>query len=262
MGPTRSAPECPDPETIRSIIQESALRLQVRLDLVDVLMGWRPVARVLLQRGGAAELVARLSVAHNLEPVVDPSLVRQHRPNPGSPYVDRFDRLGPSDDFDVLVALFIARSRESAQGALEADHSADDVRLGLALGYPPCCVHFVERGGGVPTLAESLTLYGEGGFDPLIWPAASLNDAGLLPHFPCSLHCEPSRALATRRLEVLTRYGRQQDLDRMTRSAGAAYSVDEQGTVRMHLPSLGESPPPGSLRPRIELPRVAANRDA
>jgi hypothetical protein len=261
MGLDTSTSEYPGPEATRRIILESALRLQVRLDLVDVLMGWRPVARVLLQRDGAAELVARLSIASHLEPVVDPSLVRQKRPSPDSPYVDKLDLHGPSDEIDVLVALFIARHRNSALAALEADHSADDVRLGLALGYPPCCVRFVERRGGVPTLAESLTLYGEAGFDPLIWPAASLNDAGLLPHFPCSPHCQASRELASRRLQLLMRFGSREDLNRVKRSAEAGYSLDERGTVRMHVTAARESVPFGSLRPRVPLPQVATNRD-
>lgn len=241
-------------EECRTILAATSLRLQARFDILDVLMGWRPAARLLLSRGGLAEEAVRLSISYGLHVKVDPSLVRQSIPQSHSPYVDqlRFDSFSSNEE--LLVVLFIGRGPGEAETAFAADRAADDERLGRALGYPLCCVRSVVSRGFVPTLAESLSLYGTGGFDPLLWPALSVNDAGLIPHFPCNAACEPSKGLAMNRYTVLSRCGYRGDMLRVRRTAMSCFSVDEHGHVQMRLCSEIEMGNLGWVRPRSELP--------
>lgn len=248
--------------TVRILLGERTLRLQTRLDLLDILMDWRPAARLLLPRGGGAETAARICVAVGLVPIVDPSMVWQPRASASNPYVDQIVQPTGDDGAEALIALFVARTHDAARTALQADHSADDERLGMALGYPACCISFVKKRSGVPTLAESLHLYsGPGEFDPLIWPAAALNDAALLPHYPCGIECSASRALAARRLGELARLGPTEDRERVWTTARAAFGKDAAGRVTMRAGDRSVPEHGGWLTPRRPLPDVGMRHD-
>lgn len=253
-GPIPPTTVHPNPAGVRVLLGETVLHLQVRFDLLDVYLGWRPAARLLLVRGGRAESAATLCVALGLVPVVDPALVWQARPSPGSPYVDHLSEVAGGKDAEALVVLFVGRTGDAARAAMAADRSADDGQLGVALGYPPCCIRSVGRHRGVPTLVESLQLYASDGcFDPLLWPAAALNDAGLLPHYPCGVGCMASRQLASARLRELGRHGPPDDVARVHRTARAWFGLDDRGQVTMRHAVEAGFLPAGWVRPRSEL---------
>jgi hypothetical protein len=110
---------------------------------------------------------------------------------------------------DALPILYVGRDEHTCAAAELADLSEDHGSLGRLLGYPPCCVaaYGDARAGGAAT--EDITARGITDLGPY---RRALNPVvrhayGYRPvfHFPCSLRCERSSALARDHLQLLMR---------------------------------------------------------
>lgn len=182
------------------ILNLDSSSFQVRLDIIDVLADIRPVARIIVHRGMEATNCARALLSESL----DVSVGSACELTPG-PLGFTDDRRSVSEaDRAEFIRLYVSKRRCLADTAKAADDAANDSALGTALGYPDCCVAAVGAWGSVPRILESLTLYSEDGYyDPFAWPAAHLYDAGLVPHFPCSMRCAETHRIAKARLAIL-----------------------------------------------------------
>ena len=91
-----------------------------------------------------------------------------------------------------IGAVFVAR---------EADLSGDDVELGKALGVPDCCIGaFVRNAEEAADAQNDFTLFACvstcGEPDPWVINCAQYFGYGLVSHFPCSMNCEKTAAIA------------------------------------------------------------------
>jgi hypothetical protein len=185
----------------KRILQLERSSFQLKLDIIDVLADIRPVARIIVERGAEVAVCASVLLDENLEVTVGGSC----QINSGMlGFVDNHVVADPTDRSD-FVRLYISKERPRSERARIADESALDQALGGELGYPICCITAVNQRGIVPGILDSLGLYSECGlYDPFAWPAAHLFDAGLIPHFPCSMHCRQTHLFAQKRLTILS----------------------------------------------------------
>ncbi|MSR41668.1 MAG: hypothetical protein EXS10_07175 [Phycisphaerales bacterium] len=219
-----------------SLLESSELPLQLRLDLLDVALGIRPAARVLVRIDGEDAIGATLALALGLRVIVGRGAVRVARST--SSYVDGFSNADASNT-ERFAIFYVALTDAIAEVTRSADESRDDECCGNALGYPPCCIAFVKRNECVPTMNECINLYSKGGyFNPLIWPGAAILDGSLLPHFPCSRACVPSIRLATTRWNAVRKF-LPQARESVRNAARAIYWIDSGGGLRasIHAPT-------------------------
>lgn len=183
-----------------SFLLNGKLPLQLRLDAYDVVSGRRPGARVLVRNETEALAVAEYVVAYRCDLAVSRGVLCHNCTQQG--FADWLTDQGE----ERTVALYLHATLEQAEKLREADESADDVRFGIALGYPVCCVERAAKF-GVSAIAETPAAFAshEQTFDPLLWPPAMLMDRSLLPHIPCGPNCNASRQIALARLQSLRR---------------------------------------------------------
>ena len=208
--------------------------LQNRLDLLDVISGARPCARLTLRRWSEAGGMAREILNLGLKVVVSHYCLH-HPVHPQNGYVDDFGTLEgvPTEE---MICLYIAQRDEVAEEARMHDESHNDEQFGISLGYPRCCVNFVVNRGSVPKLAETFSLYATDGFyHPLAWPGAWIHDASLTANYPCSNTCSHSRALASGRWGLLKRFAASSLLDRVLKAHEAVYWLTDDGVISSSL---------------------------
>jgi len=217
---------------IRDFLNDVSLPLQLRLDCLDVATTIRPAARVLVQLGNEAEKVCAALLSSGVAISVAKGIKRQQKPTHVTVH-DWFDQNELGAELVDMAVLYIARDQATADGARSADETKDDVLFGKALGYPSCCVEWVQRRGCVPELSECLELYARNfAYDPLIWPGAMLNDSPLTPHYPCSPDCAQSQALAQARVNLLARLSCWEILETIIRAREMVYFLDDNQKLR------------------------------
>jgi hypothetical protein len=217
---------------MQEFLNDRGLPLQLRLDCLDVMAFIRPAARILVHLDEQAEKVCAALINSGVAISVARGVKRQ----PKSKIVtvhDWFDESEPSHEFTDMAVLYIAKDQSTADSARSADETKDDVIFGRALGYPNCCVEWIRHRGRVPEIGECLKLYAPNSvYDPLMWPAAMLNDAPLTPHYPCSPSCVQSQTLAQARLKLLAELGCWEILQAIIRARDLVYFVDIEGKLR------------------------------
>ncbi len=212
------------------------LPLQTRLDTIDVALGWRPAARVLIPIYGEIEAFAAKVLESGCMISVGRGVKLQRRVS-ATQCIDWFESLPVAGGthglgLERMSILYIGRSETEAEQARAADESGDDESFGRALGYPRCCMSFVRNRSRVPSIAECFELYASDGFyEPWTWPCTLQFDAGLIPHFPCSSSCGDSRILAEQRWNLLREAGRSTDIDRLRRARRGKYFLATDNTV-------------------------------
>jgi hypothetical protein len=214
-----------------SFLAQGRLTVQTRLDILDVWLGIRPAARVLIRLGDETEIFVENVIMLGLSIFVGRGVAKS--PIEQGIFVDKFTT--NESNSEKLAIFYISRVEANAKAAKEADELASDELLGRALGYPVCCVSAVLNRGRVPTLTESFFICSSSGtYNPLIWPAAAIHDASLLSHFPCSYSCEDSISIATQRWTGILKFNT--DIARKIRVASRAfYWIDSIG--KLHLSS-------------------------
>lgn len=192
----------------RNIIDLPAQTLQLRLDLLDVLVGLRPAARLVVHPEHGLELLVSRILETGLHIEVGEGSRLQSK-SERMRCVDWFERTDSGERLTERMALlYVGTDASSACKCKLADQSRDDDVFGRALGYPECCREFVRRRGAVPALREVFDLYASDGFfNPWTWSGAMSVDAALLPHFPCSRDCTHSMSIAKSRWRLVSELG-------------------------------------------------------
>ncbi len=218
----------------KRLLCEPRYSLQARLDALDVLLGVRPAARLLLPREGPAERMATLLLQAGAAVAVGRHLVTQSIPLEGEVFVNELiiDSSERGANVEVLVPLYIGLNRECSERARDLDETGDDRGFGESLAYPNCCIEAVLRRGSVPAIDECYELYAtDGFFEPLTWPAAACRDASLVPHYPCHRNCRPSFAMAAARVEALLKWAPKSDLGRVEWALSATYTFLDDHSI-------------------------------
>jgi hypothetical protein len=217
---------------MQEFLNDRSLPLQLRLDCLDVMASIRPAARILVQVGAEAEKVCTALLNSGIAISVAKGVKRQ----PTSKQItvhDWFDQSEPGEDFLDMAVLYVAKDQDTADSVRSADETKDDVLFGKALGYPSCCVEWVNKRGSVPEIRECFALYAQGSiYDPLVWPGAMLLDAPLTPHNPCSKDCGQSKQIALSRLRELERINASQILRSLTLARALVYWINEEGDIK------------------------------
>ncbi len=174
--------------------------LQTKLDILDVVTGIRPAARLILHKKIESAQCIPLLLDLQLSISVGAACgLKQTAFN----YIDNSNQ-DEDTQLHNFVRIYISTTKSQSEGAKQADFAISDADLGAQLGYPSCCIKFVIQRKSVPTVRESPSLYSLNGYyNPMAWPVAGLFDAGIVPHFPCSMSCNASHALAQSRLDAV-----------------------------------------------------------
>lgn len=219
---------------VEELLALSSLPLQTRLDAADVVMGWRPAARILIPLDGEVERFVRLVLGAGNHVTVGRGIKWQQRAG-AVRCIDWFEQEVPQgaprgDALERMSVLYLGKSVEASELSRAADEGGADFEFGASLGYPACCRRFVQDRGAVPAISECFGLYASSGhFDPWTWPCTMQVDAALIPHYPCSSACAESRALAESRWRLMSLVGRRGDVDRLKWARSVTYFLSGKG---------------------------------
>jgi hypothetical protein len=202
---------------------------QMRLDLLDVTTGLRPVARITARKEVEAALIARELLRLNLC-LAAGRVTRLHPSRPKNGYVDEFQQnLSGAEEF---INLYVSARPETCEDARDLDERGDDLRFGRLLGYPRCCVDWMMERGHVPSLVDCFKLYAEERrYSVLNWPAAMALDAALIPHYACSQSCGATKDLAIARWQLICRFGNERIRERVQRAHSCMYGLKRDGLI-------------------------------
>lgn len=237
-------------ESARLILDLPQHTFQARMDAIDIVVGLRPAARLVVRYGFEVESIAGALVESGVSVAVGRGVKHQRR-NSVMQCVDWFTGESCSNEStEPMAVLYIGLTSESAHAARSADESGDDERFGIALGYPECCREFVRQKRRVPAMSECFDLYAPSGyFEPWSWSATMALDAALLPHFPCGPSCAHSIRFARERWNIVTRLGCESDCNRVRSAREAAYWLESGGGV--HFAKSAQDVPGSALKRAI-----------
>jgi hypothetical protein len=108
--------------------------------------------------------------------------------------------------------VYVAANASLAQAAYDAETAGDDLAFGAILGTPACCRQFYEKVKEQAAQDQNDFFPFSAPLDPTFRPHALLNlgaqyfDASLISHFPCSLVCADSLALARTNARIMKAY--------------------------------------------------------
>ena len=213
------------------LLINTKLSLQIKLDILDVILRNRPAARVLTRPSLETTICAELVIACGLSIVVGKGLVHQVKNKNNS--IDWFSS-SKQKESESFVVLYIGCDDRTAYLAREADESRNDVLFGQSLGYPSCCINNILQLGGIPELTDCFAYYSLNNiYDALIWPISSILDASLTPHYPCNTNCRNSRGIAQARWKALLKV-ESLDTIRVRDSRRLYYSLDTNFVINTH----------------------------
>jgi hypothetical protein len=225
----------PSPESVEELapkvicfLRKGHLPLQMRLDLLDVFFRLRPAARVLVRPEDEANEVCQDILSAGYSITVGKGMKWQPKSSVVTCH-DWFSKKLNTTTLESMAVLYVASSQDEADQTRAADETRDDVVFARSLGYPSCCIEWVSERKRVPELSECIELYAhEGSYDPLVWPGAMLNDAPLTAHYPCSTGCVNSQVLARARVELLSKLGCYEILEKIIRAREMVYFLNDQ----------------------------------
>lgn len=224
-------------QQIRHLLGLHGLTMQIRCDIVDIVLGLRPTARIMLRPGVEVETCIRELVSAEIAIAVGRGIKWQAK----SQRVGVVDWMGEgaSEAEEKFIVLYIAKSQGLAENSRAADEGRDDTAFGRELGYPLCCVSFVHDRGRVPEHRDVFSFYAaKGYYHPLCWPGAMAIDRSLLIHYPCGDLCMVSRSMAEKRWNYIQRFGSNNMIDLVRKAHSMIYWLDYEGHV-----CLGSQPP-------------------
>lgn len=222
---------------MHAFVNETSLPLQLRLDCLDVAASIRPAARILVHLGDEAEKVCASLINSGISISVAKGV--KHQPKPTHVTVhDWFDQHESAAEIVEMAVLYIAKEQAIADSARSADETKNDALFGKTLGYPDCCIDWVRHRGRVPEIRECLALYTKDNeYDPFPWPGAMVVDAPLTPHYPCSISCTNSVAIASQRVLELKRLKAFDIVEKLRNARRMVYWLGSDGVIRASLPS-------------------------
>ena len=149
-------------------------------------------------------------------------------------YVDYFTNQNLKEELDLekLFALYISLDENLANDCRNKDESKDDNLFGIALGYPKCCVSFVEKKGKPPTVVESFikdqinSMY-----NPYTWLPSMINDSNLITHFPCNLNCKESEKMAIKRWQIIKKETSNETVNHFQQNLSSDYQLTKEKKI-------------------------------
>lgn len=177
---------------------------RIAVEAIAVVEGLKPAARFTASRGAAKRLIAMIEAAGMIADIYVPTPAEW-----GYRHATEGERAAASAR-DVRV--YFAASESALREALEAQKRRDDLTLGLALGYPPCCIAMNDMFGALPMTDMVRVGRSRGAHDWRLNIFLTEMEIGLgspyylVSHFPCSLACAPSIAYAEALHRALQRH--------------------------------------------------------
>lgn len=218
--------------SIRELLELSDLTLQIRCDIADVVTALRPTARLMLRPGTEANTCARAIVRAGLAVAVGRGVKWQPRREQVGVVDWMGDVITSRDAAEKFVVFYVGLTQVRADDSRAADETRNDTEFGRALGYPSCCVKFVNDRGRVPEHKDVFMLYApQGCYDPFCWPGAMALDLSLLIHYPCCVSCAISRSMAQARWQYIRDSGCKSVIAQVRGAHELNYWLDFEGRV-------------------------------
>jgi hypothetical protein len=216
---------------IKGIFNLKGTTLQIKLDILDVYLGYRKGARILCHTNEQVKEIAEELINAEIQIAVGKGMVSQTA-NSVNNVKDYFDN--NSENIERVIPFYIAKNQNYADNLREADESKNDVKFGRMLDYPECCVIRVAENGHVPSILESFHyLQKNENFNVWTWPVAMIGDASLLVHYPCSSNCLKSMDIARKHFLLIANYAPKIIVERVEKYHSYNYSVDN-GIICIH----------------------------
>lgn len=185
-------------EALRNI--GGTLPLDLRRELCDCVLLGRliRIAVPLRDIGRLPDVTSRLNISYH---VGRESF--QLRTDPGMRHWSSTATACSDAQRHAIRFVYLHEQGEVCRVAEATDAANDDRTLGHLLGYPPCCVdafdEWSENGVGIDPIGATLHMSGPGD-RVMVYdgpsPFSRYFSGGLISHFPCSLTCARTRALA------------------------------------------------------------------
>ena len=211
-------------EKLSAVLAINTTTLQIKLDILDVYLGYRKGARIICRLDSQVESIVKILIDINIKVSVGKGLVFQKKGL--NNVVDFFD----NDTLDVekLIPLYISLNDDYANLLREADESRDDIKFGTMLDYPTCCIKKVAEAGNVPSIIEAFHYLQENKrYNVWTWPVAMIGDASLLVHYPCSTKCRESVDIAKKHFQLISKYAPKNIIDRVNRYHTSHYNLNK-----------------------------------
>lgn len=218
-------------EVIKSIFNLKGTTLQIKLDILDVYLGYRKGARILCHINEQVEEIAKELINAKIQIAVGKGMVSQTA-NSDNKVKDYFDN--NSENIEKVIPFYIAKNQDYADKLRETDEGKNDVEFGRMLDYPDCCIKKVAESTHVPSIIESFHYLQENKrFNVWTWPVAMVGDASLLVHYPCSSKCLMSMDIAKKHFQLIAKYAPKYIVERVEKYHSSLYSIDN-GIICIH----------------------------
>jgi hypothetical protein len=175
------------------------------LDIIYVLEGAKPVSRIMLTDKDILNFLKE----HKLSYEISDFKVLKHTDKTRG-YSDKGIKVNSSDNGNPF--LYISKNISLAKKAKEHESNNNHLELGKLLGYPECCCRFFEQNiQKASKTTNDLTLNSFSASKGFDFPWQNNNclrgfDISLLSHFPCSFHCEESKKIAEKNLDIIEQH--------------------------------------------------------
>jgi hypothetical protein len=211
-------------EKIKLIFSIENCTLQIKLDILDVYLGYRKGARIICRLDSQVESIVKILLEMNIKVSVGKGLVFQKKGL--NNVVDFFEN--DTLDAEKLIPLYISLNDDYANSLREADESRDDIKFGTMLDYPVCCIKKVADSDNVPSIIEAFHYLQENKrYNVWTWPIAMIGDASLLVHYPCSTKCKESMDISKKHFQLINKYAPKSIIDRVKRYHTSHYKLNK-----------------------------------
>jgi hypothetical protein len=217
-------------EKLSLVLAINETTLQIKLDILDVYLGYRKGARIICRLGSQVESIVKVLLDLNIKVSVGKGLVFQKKGI--NNVVDFF--ANENSDVEKLIPLYISLNEDYSKSLRDADESKDDVKFGKMLDYPECCIKKVSEARNVPSLIEAFHYLQENKrYNVWTWPIAMIGDASLLVHYPCSTKCKESMDIAKKHFQLIKKYAPKSIIERVEKHHSSIYSLNN-GIICIH----------------------------
>jgi|688.fasta_scaffold230545_2 hypothetical protein len=212
-------------EKISAVLELNSATLQIKLDILDVYLGYRKGARIICRLESQLESIVKVLLDINIKVSVGKGLVFQKKGL--NNVVDFFEN--DTLDAEKLIPIYISLNDDYANLLREADESRDDIKFGTMLDYPACCIKKVAEAGNVPSIIESFHYLQENmKYNVWTWPVAMIGDASLLVHYPCSTKCSESMDIAKKHFQLIYKYAPKNIVERVEKYHSSFYTLNNE----------------------------------
>jgi hypothetical protein len=210
-------------EKLSVVFEINSTTLQIKLDILDVYLGYRKGARIICRLDSQVESIVKILLDMNIKISVGKGLVFQKKGL--NNVVDFFEN--DTLDAEKLIPIYISLNEDYANSLREADESREDIKFGTMLDYPACCIKKVAEAGNVPSIIEAFHYLQENKrYNVWTWPVAMIGDASLLVHYPCSKKCKESMDISKKHFQLINKYAPKNIVERVEKYHSSLYTLN------------------------------------